>query len=195
MRALWFLLMLQISVAPAALAQGKDTPPPAPPSTAPKSGADDAIEPHNRIRGSVYTGEMAPDFELPASTGHPMHLSDVRPSWTLLVFAERKEGLAPLASIREEMTGLDVRIVGVCDEKAYHLASYAEKYDFGFPMLADVTGEISALYGLYSTERRTTEPGFFMLDPQGKVRLAVLGKQIRPADMASLAYYAVGGSQ
>jgi len=192
MRALWFLLLLQCCAAPAVLAQAvKDKPPPAPTGTSGQSDASDAINPHNRIRGSVYTGEIAPDFELPASTGHPMHLSDLRPAWTLLVFAERKEGLAPLASIREEMAGLGVKIVGVCDEKAYHLVSYAEKHDFGFPMLADVTGEISAVYGLYSVERRTTEPGFFMLDPEGKVRLALLGKQIRPADMAGLAYYAV----
>lgn len=191
MKALWFLLSLQLCFGPVAFAQtGKDKPPPAPGGQAPTTGGD-AINTHDRIRSSVYTGEIAPDFELPASTGHPMHLSELRPAWTLLVFAERKEGLAPLASIREEMAGLGVKIVGVCDEKAYHLVSYTEKHDFGFPMLADVTGEISALYGLYDVERRTTEPGFFMLDPEGKVRLALLGQQIRPADMASLAYYAV----
>lgn len=192
MRSLWLLLSLQLCLAPLALAQDvKDkTPPPTPGGTQPQPGAD-PITTRDRIRGSVYTGEVAPDFELPASTGRPMYLSETRPSWTLLVFAERKEGLAPLESIREEMAGLGVKIVGVCDEKAYHLVSYAEKHSFGFPMLADVTGEISALYGLYDVSRRTTEPGFFMLDPEGKVRMALLGQQIRPADMASLAYYAV----
>lgn len=192
MKSLWFLLPLQLALAPVVMAQNpQDKTPPSPPAgTQPTPGAD-PIEPHQRIRGSVYSGEVAPDFELPASTGHPMYLSATRPSWTLLVFAERKEGLAPLESIREEMIGLDVKIVGVCDEKAYHLVSYAEKHKFGFPMLADVTGEISALYGLYNVQRRTTEPGFFMIDPDGKVRMALLGQQIRPADMASLAYYAV----
>jgi len=192
MRSLWFLLSLQLSLAPCALAQDVQdkTPPRTTGGTQPQTGAD-PITTRDRIRGSVYTGEVAPDFELPASTGRPMYLSEVRPSWTLLVFAERKEGLAPLESIREEMAGLDVKIVGVCDEKAYHLVSYAEKHKFDFPMLADVTGEISALYGLYDVARRTTEPGFFMLDPEGKVRMALLGQQIRPADMASLAYYAV----
>lgn len=191
MKALWLLLSLQLCLAPAALAQTvKDKPPPSQGGTSPSVGAD-PIKTRDRIRGSVYTGEVAPDFELPASSGRPMHLSDLRPSWTLLVFAERKEGLAPLASIREEMAGLDVKIIGVCDEKAYHLVSYEQKYSFGFPMLADVTGEISAVYGLYDHARRTTEPGFFMLDPEGKVRMALLGQQIRPADMASLAYYAV----
>jgi alkyl hydroperoxide reductase subunit AhpC len=89
------------------------------------------------------------------------------------------------------MDGLGVKILGVCDEKAYHLVAYVQKEDPGFPMLADVTGEISALYGLYDTERRTTDPGFFMIDPEGTVRMALLGQQIRPADMASLVHYAV----
>lgn len=192
MRSLWLLLPLQLCLAPLALAQDvqEKTPPSAPGGAQQRTGAD-PITTRDRIRGSVYTGEVAPDFELPASTGHPMYLSALRPAWTLLVFAERKEGLAPLESIREEMDGLGVKIVGVCDEKAYHLVGYAAKQKFGFPMLADVTGEISALYGLYDVTRRTTEPGFFMLDPEGKVRMALLGQQIRPADMASLAYYAL----
>jgi peroxiredoxin Q/BCP len=190
MKALWILLALQLCVAPAAPAQTvKDTSPPPPGSTAPPG--TDAINTRQRIRGSVHTGEMAPDFELPASSGQTMRLSSLRPSWTLLVFAERKEGLGPLASIREEMAGLGVKIVGVCDEKAYHLVSYVQKKDPGFPLMADVTGEISGLYGLYDSRRRTTDPGFFMIDPEGKVRMALLGQQIRPADMASLVHYAV----
>jgi peroxiredoxin len=192
MRSLWLLLSLSLCLTSPALAQDvqEKTPPRPTGGTQPQTGAD-PIRTHNRIRGSVFTGEVAPDFELPASTGRPMYLSQTRPAWTLLVFAERKEGLAPLESIREQMAGAGVKIVGVCDEKAYHLVSYAEKQKFGFPMLADVTGEISALYGLYDSARRTTAPGFFMLDPEGKVRMALLGQQIRPEDMASLASYAL----
>ncbi len=190
MKALWFLLSLQLCLVPAVFAQDvKDRPPPPVPGGTTPQG--DEINTRMRVRGSVYTGEEAPDFELPSSTGHEVHLSTFRPAWTLLVFAERKEGLLPLATIRDEMAKLGVKIVGVCDEKAYFLVAHVQKEDPGFPMLADVTGEISGLYGLYDPARRTTEPGFFVIDPHGMVRLALLGQQIRPPDMAGLVYYAV----
>jgi len=194
MKALCILLSLMLVSAAPVFSQGVQdkTPPP----SAPDAKVPDVNGPPvsgQWIRGSVYTGELAPDFELPASTGHLVKLSSFRSRWTLLVFAERKEGLAPLASIRDQMLSMGVQMVGVCDEKAYYLVAFAAKGGPPFPMLGDVTGEISALYGLYDAKRETTEPGFFMIDPEGKVRLALLGQQLRPADIASLARYAVKG--
>jgi peroxiredoxin len=195
MRALCIVLLLASCLAPAAGAQEvrEKTPPPAQPTPSGAPTDPGPLHSTQRIRGSVITGEMAPHFELPGSGGRIVKLSEFRGEWTLLVFAERKEGMPPLMSIRDDMGRMGVRIVGVCDEKAYHLVAFAEKTRPGFPILADVTGEISALYGLYDSFRRTTEPGFFLLDREGKVRMALLGQQVRPADMKSLVRYAVEG--
>lgn len=193
MKALWIFLTLALCLALPARAQSvrDKTPPPA--QTGSATADPGPLHSTQRIRGSVFTGEMAPDFELPGSGGRLMKLSELRGAWTLLVFSERKEGMAPLASIREELEAMNVRMLGVCDEKAYHLVSYSQQSRPGFPILGDVTNEISALYGLYDSQRRTTEPGFFLIDVDGKVRMALLGQQVRPADMKSLVRYAVQG--
>jgi peroxiredoxin len=165
------------------------TPPPRPPGGTPS--ADAGMRTGHLVRGSAYLGDVAPDFELEASTGATLRLSRHRATWVLLVFGGRKEDLAPLSSEVEELRTVGVEMIGVCDEKAYHLRSFAEHGKVKFPLLADVTGEISALYGLYDTPRATTSPGFFLIDTTGVVRMALLGQNIPGKDMTSLARFGV----
>jgi peroxiredoxin len=187
--------VLAISLGAPAVSRAQDVEQKNPPPTKgnPSTGEAEAMNERQRIRGSVYTGEPAPDFELPASSGHPVHLSDFNGSWILLIFTERKEGLATYTRIASGMDSIGVKLVGVCDEKAYHLVAFAKDGGPHFPMLADVTGEISALYGLYDSMRATTEPGFFVIDPEGIVRMGLTGKQVPAADIASLVRFAVTG--
>jgi peroxiredoxin len=172
-------------------AQGVEqkVPPPRPPGGA--TSSDPGMRTGHLVRGSAYLGEAAPDFELEASTGATLRLSRQRATWVLLVFGGRKEDLAPLNTEVVELRSIGVEMIGVCDEKAYHLRSFAEQGKMKFPLLADVTGEISALYGLYDTPRATTSPGFFLIDTTGVVRMALLGQHIPGKDMTSLARFGV----
>ncbi len=164
----------------------RPAPPPTEPSTHPPRSGTAMM-----ITGEVVVGERAPDFELDGSEGRPVKLSRLRGDWVLLVFGERKEPIAELRASQEELAKLGMKIVGVCDEKAGGLKSYAEKTALPFVLLADVTGEISSMYGLYDRERSTTLPGFVVIDRDGRVRMAMLGQQLPAQDVAHLARFAL----
>lgn len=190
MKALWTLLALSILNPNLSLAQEVETkqPPPGISRTPPAKGSDGFIK--QRVRGSVWIGEAAPQFELDASDGHRMRISELHGSWVLLLFAERKEHLAQYNSIEPELRDHGIRMIGVCDEKGYHLLSYAEKGRTSFPLLGDVTNEVSSLYGLYDPILGSIQPGFFVIDEEGIVQMALLGRELPGKDIASLAKFA-----
>jgi peroxiredoxin len=111
----------------------------------------------------------------------------------LLVFADRKEDLAPLRESVNDLRPLGIQLLGVCNEKARTLEIYNARNPVPFPLLADVTGEISAMYGLYDHAHSSTRPGFLVLDRDGVVRMAVLGQQLPVGDITRLAQYAITG--
>jgi peroxiredoxin len=161
------------------------------PSTAPATNTT----PHTRVHisGEVYIGERAPDFELDASTGKPIKLSQFKGDWVLLLFDGRKEDVAKLRNFDTEARKIGVKMLGVCDEKAYNLKSFSEREQFPYPLLADPTGEISAMYGLYDGALATTGPGFVIVDRDGIVRMALLGQRLPPDVVFQLTRFAVTG--
>jgi len=189
------LLGLALLTLPALATAQDEKRPPTPPPT-PGEASNSSPTPHARERageGELAIGDTAPDFELDSSTGKPLKLSTTRGGWVLLVFGPRKESLASLRDIVDEARTMNVSMIGVCDEKAYHLVSYVRKEHFPFVLLADVTDEVAQMYGLYDSDRRTTAPGFVVIDPKGEVRMALLGQAVPPADMIRLTRFAVTG--
>ena len=168
-----------------------------PPATRPSEANAPIIPPSPRRRApivaQVYVGEGAPDFELDGSRGRPVQLSSLRGTWIVLAFADRRQSLAGLRAIHPELGALGAQLVGVCHEKPGTLVSSSRRDSLPFLMLADVTGEISAMYGLYDLDRSATVPGFLVLDRQGVVRMAVLGKQLPSTDISRLARLAITG--
>ena len=164
----------------------------------PRQSASPATSPHgepqfqSRISGDVAVGELAPDFELDASDGRHVQLSSLRGRWVILVFGDRKETVAPMASVAATLDSAGISVLGVCNEKTYFLASYVKQTRFPFPILSDVTREISAMYGLDDSRERSVQPGFVMIEPGGNVRFALLGETLPPGDVARLALYVAG---
>lgn len=146
-----------------------------------------------RVTGRIYIGEQAPDFALWGSRDRETRLSTLRGDWVLLSFADRREGLGPLKEVDAELRQLGVRLLGISHEKAQTLRTYAVRESVGFEMLADVTGEIAALYGLYDSEHRAIVPGFVVLDRQGIVRLALLGQAIPASQVTDLVRFTMTG--
>ena len=190
MRPAVLLAAVCLTLPAPAVAQKDEKPTPPPAAATPPAAA-----PHTRvhIRGEIVIGERAPDFELDASTGRPLRIATMRGDWVLLAFDSRKEDVAALRRVNDELRTLGVRPVGVCDEKAYHLESFVKREAFPYVLLADPTGEISAIYGLYDHERFTTGPGFVLLDREGIVRMALLGQRFPPEDVLRLIRYAING--
>jgi peroxiredoxin len=159
--------------------------PPAAPSTTPRLPA--------RIEGQVYVGDRAPDFEVDGSQGRPVKLSSLHGSWVLLVFANDRALFGRLGPLDAQLREIDVRTLGVCGEKARTLESLSARDSLKVVWLADVTGEISALYGLFDFERSMIRPGFVLIDAGGVVRMALLGQALPPEEIARLVRFGVAG--
>jgi peroxiredoxin len=185
----WAFVLTLALATPALAQENPKTPPPQPPGE--RESAARSAHGQLGIGGHVYIGDLAPDFELDGSRGVPVQFSRLRGDWILLVFTDRRDQFVVLRSIEQEMRDLGVRIVGVCHEKARTLDTYTARDSVPL-MLADVTGEVSTIYGLYDSAHRKTVPGFLVLDREGFVRIAFFG-QLLPADeIARLTQFAVG---
>ncbi len=142
------------------------------------------------IIGSVYIGELAPDFWLDASTGGQVKLSNLRGVWVLLVFGDRYRKLAAYDSLDLQAHPLGARVVGICHEKQYTLTGALARKEFQLLLMGDPTGEVSAMYGVYDWVHSTTETGLFVLDPKGVVRLAIIGQLFPPDQLLDLIKFA-----
>ena len=147
------------------------------------------------IIGQVYIGERAPDFVLDGSKGIPEQLSKQRGQWVLLAFGERYRDLAGLDSLDINARDVGARVITVAHEKQQTLTSATARNKVNMLMLADATGEVSAIYGLFDWGANTVDPGFFVIDRDGIVRLAIVGKLFPPDQMLELLRFATGTEQ
>lgn len=193
MKTFALLFSALFALAPAALAQSsapKGSPPPV--RQDPSSQERDMPLGQLRVTGQVHIGERAADFTAPSSSGREVTLSRLRGNWMVLVFAENREDYVPFLGVHDRILQSGARLYGLCKEKAYRLRAIVEDKGLPFEVLADDTGEISALYGYWNWERRATSPGFLVIDPQGVVRLALQG-QATPDQVADLVRFTISG--
>jgi peroxiredoxin len=162
------------------------------PSSTPNQRPPVLVSPHAQLGavGFVYIGDHAPDFVLDGSHGVPAQLSRMRGDLILLVFSDRRDQFVPMRAIELQMREIGVRIVGVCHEKARTLDTYPERENVPL-MLADVSGDVAATYGLWDSANRQTIPGFFLLDRDGIVRIAFSGRHLPPDEIGRLTQIAV----
>ena len=189
MRTVALCLFAMLAMPDALLAQGDE----GKPSPSPSSKRPESQSPVGQLRaiGRVYVGERAPDFELPSSRGRSVVLSKMRGDWVLLNFAADRRRFSELRSIREPLAELGVVMLGLCRDQPQTLRAFAQRDSIPFELLADPTGEISALYGLYDFVRTTTLPGFVVLDRNGVVRLGLMGQALPAEQVAELVRFTI----
>ena len=182
--------LLVLALAAPALAQ--DNPKSNPPPSVEREAT--VRNPHAQLgmSGHVYIGDLAPDFELDSSRGIPIQLSRMRGDWLLMVFTDRRDEFVGVREISSAMRQIGVTIVGVCHEKARTLDTYAARDSVPL-MLADVTGEVSTMYGLFDSLHQRTVPGFLVLDRGGIVRIAFSGPTLPAEEIGRLTQFAVTG--
>lgn len=153
------------------------------------------LDPNARI--GVRPGQIAPELEVPrpdGSTfqltdmlGDPVRLADLRgkavwinffASWCPPCQAETPI-LRDLAD-RYRNRGLVVIGISVQETSAANVAAYAAKYQLGYTIAADVTGEIYALY------RPPGLPTQIFIGPDGAVRSFVLAPLREAAAVAQV---------
>lgn len=149
----------------------------------PVAPSEVAPHPGMVVAGQVVIGQPAPAFELDSSLGRPIDLNALRGDWIVLLFMPRMDATPSYADVQHSMGLAGIQLVGICHEKARSVESYAKRISLGWMLLADVTGEVGALYGVWDSEVRGFMPGFVLLDPHGVVRYASVGRALSPEQL------------
>ena len=133
---------------------------------------------------SVGEGDMAPEFEMPATGGRTVSLAGLKGKPFVLYFYPKadtpgctkeacafQEALPQLGSI-----GLDV--IGVSPDKMKPIEKFAEKFSMSFPLASDETKEVAERYGtwveksMYGRKYMGMERSTFLVDAEGKIAKA-----------------------
>ncbi len=138
----------------------------------------------------VEEGQPAPDFELTSDTGEVVRLSDLRGRPVVLYFYPRDEtpGCTRQAcGFRDAYAAFEERgavILGVSPDDGASHASFRERHDLPFTLLADPERKVADAYGvwrektLYGKKRLGIVRSTFVIDPDGVVVRAMRG--VRP---------------
>ena len=185
----WVVLML--CLAATAVAQNEPKSTPSQPST--NSTPIGAPGTTLGLGGKVAIGDQAPSFSLTSASGHERTLKSLRGDWVVLVFATDKREFAAFRKMNEKFAALPSVLLGVTRANPQTLATFAKKQELEMELLADVTGEISAIYGFYDSFAGHTKPGFLVIDRKGIVRLVVQGQSVPPDQVLSLAKFTIQG--
>jgi peroxiredoxin Q/BCP len=135
-------------------------------------------------------GDRAPDFRLPGTDDREYSLADYRGRPVVVVFYPGDD--TPVCTKKlnsyndglERFVDLDAQILAISAQDVASHESFSDKYDFAFPLLADVDKSVAALYGTLGPigfPRRSV----FIIDGDGIIRYAhraIAGLTFRPVD-------------
>ena len=130
---------------------------------------------------TVAEGDKAPDFQLPASGGRTVSLSQMQGKMFILYFYPKADtpGCTKEACSFEEAgvtlgkMGLDV--IGVSPDKMRPIEKFADKFKLTFPLASDEDHAVGEKYGtwveksMYGRKYMGMERSTFLVGPDGKV--------------------------
>ena len=129
----------------------------------------------------VAKNEMAPDFTLDSDDRGPITLSELRGRQVVLYFYPKDD--TPGCTIQAcdfrdslpRFEDVDAVVLGVSADTVESHRAFREKFDLNFPLLADIGGVVSDLYGVWGEVKlpgRTImgiTRGTFLIDEEGVV--------------------------
>src|SRR5882757_7628007 len=133
---------------------------------------------------SLSDGDMAPDFEMPATGGRTVSLAGYKGKPFILYFYPKadtpgctKEACAFQETLPKlEEIGLDV--IGVSPDKIKPIEKFAVKYGLTFPLASDEGHAVADKYGtwveksMYGRKYMGMERSTFLIDKAGKIAKA-----------------------
>jgi thioredoxin-dependent peroxiredoxin len=139
----------------------------------------------------VEKGSLAPDFTLETDDRGPVTLSELRGRKVVLYFYPKDDTpgctvqACDLRDAKPRFAGIDAVVLGVSADDVESHRAFRAKHDLNFPLLADVGGEVSDLYGVWderTVHGRTImgiERSTFVIDEDGVVQEAWRGVDAR----------------
>ncbi len=127
---------------------------------------------------ALTEGVVAPDFELPATTDHPIRLSDYR-GRKHVVLAFYPFDFSPVCSLQlpglqnrlAEIQKLDGEVLGISVDSKWAHRVFAQQLGLTFPLLSDFKREAARAYGVLR-EGGFSERALFVVDKEGIIRYA-----------------------
>ena len=136
----------------------------------------------------LQPGDPAPDFTLPGTDG-PVRLSELLAVGPV-VLAFYQEADTPtcrsqLTAFRDDYELLaesGVRLLAISTDPLDVHRAFAGRLAAPFPLLSDVDGAVARAYDVYDEAERRARRALFVIDPDGRVRLAI--RHYNPANSA-----------
>lgn len=132
----------------------------------------------------LQVGQQAPAFEAEALSGDQfvrVRLQDQRGKWVVLFFWPLDftfvcpTEVTAFSKRLEEFKKLNAVVIGgSTDSKFTHLAWTEKIGKIEFPMLADITKQVSQDYGVLIEDQGIALRGLFIIDPDGILRYQVV---------------------
>src|SRR3954470_19091132 len=103
----------------------------------------------------MNTGDLAPDFELPADDGSTIRLSDELKTGPVVLFFYPK-AMTPgctaeschFRDLAGEFAAVNTRILGISADAVDRQQKFTAKHSFGFPLLSDTDRSVARAYGV-----------------------------------------------
>jgi peroxiredoxin Q/BCP len=137
-------------------------------------------------------GDQAPDFTLPDQDGKPVSLSGLRGKTVVLYFypkADTPGCTTQACGVRDHRSDYEQAgavVLGVSPDAVKAVSKFDQKYDLGFPLLADEGHQVAEQYGVwveksmygrtYMGNERTT----FVIDSEGTIKDIL--RKVKPAE-------------
>jgi thioredoxin-dependent peroxiredoxin len=153
---------------------------------------------------ALKPGDSAPDFTLPDQDGNSVSLSGLRGKTVVLYFypkADTPGCTTQACGVRDHRADYEQAgavVLGVSPDAVKAVAKFDQKYDLGFPLLADEGHQVAEQYGVwveksmygrtYMGNERTT----FVIAPDGTIK-DILHK-VKPAEHDELVLAAIDPS-
>ena len=127
---------------------------------------------------ALQVGDVAPDFELPASGNRTVKLSDFRGKKNVLL-AFYPFAFSPVCSLQlpglqqslSEFQKLNTAVLGISVDIKHSSAAFAEHLHLDFPLVSDFNKEATAAYGVLR-EGGFAERALFVIDRGGIIAYA-----------------------
>ncbi len=124
---------------------------------------------------ALQVGDSAPDFELPASGGHTVKLSDYRGHKNVLLafypFAFSPVCSLQLPGLQENLSrfvSLNTVVLGISVDSKHSSDAFAQHLHLEFPLLSDFDKSVTTAYGVLR-EGGFAERALFVVDQIGQI--------------------------
>jgi peroxiredoxin Q/BCP len=151
---------------------------------------------------SLQPGDQAPDFTLSDQAGNPVTLSELRGKTVVLYFypkADTPGCTTQACGVRDHRLDYEQAgavVLGVSPDPVKRVAAFDEKFELGFPLLADEQHEVTEAYGvwveksMYGRKYMGAERTTFVISPEGVV--TDVFRRVKPNEHDELVLGALG---